>query len=313
MSGFPPSIIWACICWVGAAILLIHAVLVGFPGVSKKIKIPLVAVGLAAVVWMMWKPVREEYRKEHPISTSVPPAERNESIKTPAQQIGSENKVADKVAHPSHPHPKGKVAVKIGNSSEVTIGKITNETALPTLSVSESKKIGIGEVISKNKASENVQICPGGICAGGDITGSPSVTNNFGSITKLARRIPEAARSEVIAFLSQRPGKIQVSAFVSDAEAYRFAMDWYEALKAAGWQMMGDQPQSFMTSGQPWSGVQVTFNGEPLPPGGRSISNDTPLGHIIVVASALHIEGLTGKGEPNQEEGLVILLIGPHP
>lgn len=76
MSGFPPSIVWACVCWAGAAILLIHASLAGLPRISKKIKIPVVIVSLAMVVWRMWTPVVEEYRRENArLKTDAGPSE----------------------------------------------------------------------------------------------------------------------------------------------------------------------------------------------------------------------------------------------
>src|SRR5260370_14309548 len=115
MSGFAQNIVGSCIGWDIAILLLIHALLVGLPRISKKIKIPVIALALAGVVWIMWNPVVEEYRKEHP-PTPVPAAEKREAAKNPVQQSESEDKATAKViqAAPVAPtHPKGKVAVRI--------------------------------------------------------------------------------------------------------------------------------------------------------------------------------------------------------
>lgn len=67
MSGFPPNIIAACICWAVSLALLLHAFWIyekaaGLSTITKVILTMLVAVILLLLVW---SPVSNEYRREH--------------------------------------------------------------------------------------------------------------------------------------------------------------------------------------------------------------------------------------------------------
>lgn len=80
------------------------------------------------------------------------------------------------------------------------------------------------------------------------------------------RRIPPEKRAALIQYLSERPAKIKISAVASDAEAYRFAQDWFEVFKAAKWTIDGDTIPVFLVVGQPQTGVVVTLRGKSVGP-----------------------------------------------
>jgi hypothetical protein len=74
MSGFPPTIVGAIVCWIATATLLSHAAWIGFPRVNRWIRGIGLCVLYGVVVWLLWVPVQGEYRKEHGPSPSMEPS-----------------------------------------------------------------------------------------------------------------------------------------------------------------------------------------------------------------------------------------------
>jgi hypothetical protein len=129
----------------------------------------------------------------------------------------------------------------------------------------------------------------------------------IGTLTAPPRRIPPEHRAELIRFFSAKPATVRIKAIVNDAEAYRFAQDWYEVLHASGWTIVGDKIDSFMSAGQPLQGVNITFRGEPLAPSQTAqVSNADPVGHLITAMNALKV-AFTGQRLPDIAEGLIVL------
>ena len=96
----------------------------------------------------------------------------------------------------------------------------------------------------------------------------------IGTLSPPPRRIPPEHRAELIRFFSGKPSKARIEAIANDGEAYRFAQDWYEVLKAAGWAIEEDRIKTFLISGQPLRGVNLMFHGQPMPPNQTSeVSN----------------------------------------
>lgn len=65
MSGFPPKIILACMCWACTALALFHIVWITVPA-KKPVRGALIVVAVVGLATWMWNPVRAEYAKEHP-------------------------------------------------------------------------------------------------------------------------------------------------------------------------------------------------------------------------------------------------------
>jgi hypothetical protein len=129
------------------------------------------------------------------------------------------------------------------------------------------------------------------------------------------RRVKPEDKPAIIANLAGRPAKVRVGAIINDPEAYDFAQDWYDVLKAANWEMADPAVLSFAISGRPWTGVQMAFHGEPLVPGGAvQISNDSAMGHLLLnIAKIIAVRDIAADPKPDNPEGLIYLQIGPHP
>jgi len=128
-----------------------------------------------------------------------------------------------------------------------------------------------------------------------------------------ARRIPPEHRAELIRFFSIKPSKVRIEAITNDVEAYRFAQDWYEVLKAAGWTIEEDRIKMFMNAGQPLQGVNLVFHGEPLPQNQAvEAPNTEPIGYIVTAMNALKVT-FTGQRLPDVAEGMVILDVYVRP
>jgi hypothetical protein len=65
MSGFPPTIVGAVICWMLTAALLTHAAWIGTPRINPRVRIVGLVGIYAIVVWLLWAPVQTEYQREH--------------------------------------------------------------------------------------------------------------------------------------------------------------------------------------------------------------------------------------------------------
>lgn len=126
------------------------------------------------------------------------------------------------------------------------------------------------------------------------------------------RRISPGDRTEIIALLSHKTGTAGVSAIANNPEAYQFAQDWYDVLKAAGWKMQDATVRVFMSVGMPFSGVILKIHGQPAGTGSVSIPRDSLEGRV-----AMSLEKVNGslavEPYPDMPDGTVLLEIGPRP
>jgi hypothetical protein len=133
------------------------------------------------------------------------------------------------------------------------------------------------------------------------------------SVGQPGRRIPPDKRAELIQYLSGKPAKVKITAVVSDAEAYRFAQDWLEVLKAAKWIIEGDTIPVFLSVGEPQTGVVVSMRGESVGPNAVfQVSNTEPAGYIAQAMSALKVV-FTGQRYPDMEAGTIGLAFYGRP
>jgi hypothetical protein len=127
------------------------------------------------------------------------------------------------------------------------------------------------------------------------------------------RRIPAEKRDELIQYLAGRPAKVKISAIANDLEAYRFAQDWFEVLKAAKWTIDGDRIATFIISGQPQTGVVASMRGEPV--GANEIfqvPNTEPAAYLANAMTALKVS-FAGQRYPDIEAGTVGLAFYVRP
>jgi hypothetical protein len=128
-----------------------------------------------------------------------------------------------------------------------------------------------------------------------------------------SRRIPPEKRTELIKYLSERPAKVKISALANDAEAYRFAQDWFEVLKTAKWTIDGDAIPTFIVGGQPQVGVVISIRGESV--GANEVfqvPNTEPAAYIGHAMAALKVT-LTGQRYPDMEAGTISLAFYGRP
>jgi small basic protein len=140
---------------------------------------------------------------------------------------------------------------------------------------------------------------------------SPNIVGTGNQVTinpvQPPRRIPSESRAGLVRFFSERPAKVSISVIVNDPEAYRFAQDWYEVLKAAGWNFKEDRIIPFIAGGQPQFGVVVKLHGEPVPPNQQfAVPNTEASGYIARAMSTMKIS-FSGQKYPDIEEGLISL------
>jgi hypothetical protein len=163
----------------------------------------------------------------------------------------------------------------------------------------------------------------------GEVHNQPSVTsfNQQGGITAgqvtiqqgqpvlPPRRISAESKPEIIRILSEKSGKVRVSAITGDPESFDFAQDWFDVLKAAKWEMADQIVRAFIISGRPWTGVNLQIHGTPVLPGGSvQMSNDSATGHLArVLQLTTDLKDITANPTLEVAEGYVEVQIGPHP
>lgn len=108
-----------------------------------------------------------------------------------------------------------------------------------------------------NLPSGSITQGPGSITQLGGV-GNTATVNNFALPD---RRLDDNQVSILVACLKAHPGKFEVGSIANNNEAYRYALDWYETFKAAGWKPEPEQVQIFMIGGGMWSGLHVDVHG----------------------------------------------------
>jgi hypothetical protein len=112
----------------------------------------------------------------------------------------------------------------------------------------------LDEILKTRPLNQN---CPNGICAGGDITGNPTVYN-----AAPQRRLSEEQKNALANCLRQNPGKFTVASLANNSEAHKYAEDWYEVFTSADWS--NEQPipiPTFIVGGGMWSGMRISISG----------------------------------------------------
>jgi hypothetical protein len=146
---------------------------------------------------------------------------------------------------------------------------------------------------------------PGGIQAGGNVTVNQ---------TPPPRRIPEDARFRIVAMLSQTRAKVEVLAPVNNNEAARLAMDIYEVLTSAGWDMQGEPVRYTLSVGPQQPGILIEMAGEPVAPGARlTFSKEEPAGILGIVFHQLKFAPLVAQRWRDMPVGVIRISVGPRP
>jgi hypothetical protein len=108
---------------------------------------------------------------------------------------------------------------------------------------------------ARNSVNQN---CPNGICAGGDITGNPTVYN-----AAPQRRLSTEQKTALVSCLQQNPGKFSLSALQNNSESYKYAQDWYDVFTLAHWSNELPIPISIFVFGNGmWSGMKMSISGD---------------------------------------------------
>ncbi len=121
------------------------------------------------------------------------------------------------------------------------------------------------------------------------------------------RRIPKESREELINFFSRKPSTVRISAIANDIEAYRYAQDWFDIFKAAGWTIEENRIQTFISAGAPQVGIGIKFHGDSSTQGQSiEVPNGSPADLVARAANALK-EPITGQLLPDIKEGSVFM------
>jgi hypothetical protein len=167
---------------------------------------------------------------------------------------------------------------------------------------------------SSGPSSPKVEVsAPNGIAIGGGIVNNPTV-NNFGAQAKPDRRISAQDRVRLVNQLSQCKGKVSISAPVNDTQTTRYAMDWYEVLQTAGWEMKDRIVLGYLSvGGPPFAGAMLRVKGDPLSPGEAvNVPTTEPLGCLGQALGAQNIPRALER-DPKNEDGLITVQMGPIP
>jgi hypothetical protein len=154
---------------------------------------------------------------------------------------------------------------------------------------------------------------PHGIAIGGGTVNNPMV-NNYSVESKPNRRISAADRVRLIRELSQCKGKVSISAPVSDTPTTRYAMDWYEVLQTAGWEMKDKIVLGYISfGGLPFAGAMIYVQGSPLSPGEEV---NLPRTEQLGCLGQAFLEQNVPRGlqrDPKNEDGMIVVQMGPTP
>ncbi len=154
-----------------------------------------------------------------------------------------------------------------GNNNQFTIRcdgvtKAEGDKILAVMNKILANQLDAGTVLKKLdeilKTRGVNQNCPNGICAGGDITGSPTVYN-----AAPQRRLLTEQKTALVDCLQRNPGKFTVAALANNSEAYKYAQDWYDVFTSAHWSNEQPIPIAIFTiGGGMWSGVKMSISGD---------------------------------------------------
>lgn len=192
-------------------------------------------------------------------------------------------------------------ALKASNKERDAIKRIADERQNQINTLLAIKPPPVGAARTVPSGPPITISAPSGIAIGGGTVMNPTV-NNFGPPTKPDRLIPSGVRDQLITYLKVKPGKIRISSLVGDGEAYRYAKQWLEIMRAAGWDIQDEAILGFISTGEPWSGVQLTFHGEPVASGAEfKVPDDTPDGRLAraFIASGSAVTGKRLQDLPN--------------
>jgi hypothetical protein len=156
----------------------------------------------------------------------------------------------------------------------------------------------------------SLQNCPNGICIGGENSGTATV-NNF---APPERRLSDEQMLSLVACLKTNPGKFTVAAISNNGEAYRYAQDWSQVFRAAGWKNEQPIPVAIiMIAGGMWSGLRITIPGTWDDISQRaSIADGSPEKNALECIKRAHIGGaaIADKDKPT---GSVRLEVSDQP
>jgi hypothetical protein len=124
------------------------------------------------------------------------------------------------------------------------------ETKKPSAGQSESPPVGV-------PSPSITQNCPGGICAGGNISGNPTIINP----SPIQRHLLPEFITETSACLSQKKGTVNIGTIAGNVEAWKYAQDWYAMFHAAGWTIKDNVIHTFIPVGGMASGTTGSILG----------------------------------------------------
>ncbi len=214
-------------------------------------------------------------------------------------------------------HPPAFTANLVANIPVASLSKTPKEWLVPSLN---NQVTGNGNVVGNTIKGNNNKVtgqqnCPGGICAGGDINGSPTI-NNY---TPPQRRIPPQLLNQMSTCLSENPGTVEILSTEGNAEAWEYAEDWMALFRGANWSIDANMIKSFITGGGTFPvGTGISIRGSWDHATNRPIYNvDDPEGRFVTCAGGkitvpndvvqLHSDG-NPKGKIN-----VYVFINPEP
>jgi hypothetical protein len=184
---------------------------------------------------------------------------------------------------------------------------ITNPPAPPAIAfVKTPKRLLNLPPVTGNNNTVGSQICPGGICAGGDITGNPSVTNNFGPPS---RQIHPEDREAITAILKKTPGKIQIRYLEGGDEPRQFAIDMKKILEKAGWEVLGVWPNVL---GADAKGLMIIFHSDEAARNGAQVNN----AFAVTLAQALtkaNMASISIEGHKDEPQDSISLIVAAYP
>jgi hypothetical protein len=188
--------------------------------------------------------------------------------------------------------PNHKVAVApataskdVSSPSDVPDNPAVEKDA-PTAGMQVPTKKSKGPARKHGASGDGPQALGDKSAAVGPVTQGPcSILQNGGSgntastdCGPLSRHLLDQTKNELVDCLKKKPGRFTIGALGGNSEAYKFAQDWLEVFKSAGWQNESkDIPiQIFMIGGGMWSGMQITVHDASTTQGQIALADGSP-------------------------------------